>query len=402
MKIAFVYDGLYPYLKGGAERRYFELATRLSDRHDVHYVTWNHWGAARSAPHEGFTARGVGAPRPFYGDDGKRTVGEAAAFAARLVPALLQERYDVIDCSATPYLPLYSCALAARMTRTPLVATWHEFWGDHWQAYLPERPVVARIAQRLEAGCRPLGDLRVAVSPFTARRLAEGPGGVTARVVGNGVSLDAIKGIPPSDEASDIVFVGRLIDDKKVDVLLRALHRLGGEVSAVRCTIVGDGPERGRLERLAASLSLGENVRFTGHVEDGQNVALMKAARVLALPSIREGFGITVLEAQASGCVPVVARGPHTAAPDLVRHDVDGLVCDPTPESLAASLGSLLRDPARLASMRAQAERSARKSDWDVVAGEMEEIYGEAIAAVNGRRVRTTRAPASPMKTSAK
>jgi glycosyltransferase involved in cell wall biosynthesis len=402
MKIAFVYDGLYPYLKGGAERRYFELATRLSDRHDVHYITWNHWGAARSAPHEGFTVHGVGVPRPFYGNDGKRTVGEAAAFAARLVPALLRERYDVIDCSATPYLPLYSCALAARRTRTPLVATWHEFWGDHWRAYLPERPAVARIAQHLEAGCRRLGDIRVAVSPFTARRLAEGPGGVTARVVGNGVSLDAIKRMAPSDEASDIVFVGRLIEDKKVDLLLQALHRLIGEFPGLRCTVVGDGPEREHLEHMTASLSLGANVRFTGHVEDGQTVALMKAARVFALPSIREGFGITVLEAQASGCVPVVARGPHTAAPDLVRHDVDGLVCDPTPESLAASLGSLLRDPVRLAAMKAQAERSVAASDWDRVTGEMEDIYGEAVAAANGRRVHAPRVSADPVKTSAK
>ena len=183
---------------------------------------------------------------------------------------------------------------------------------------------MARVAQHLEAGCRSLGDIRVAVSPFTARRLAEGPGGVTSRVVGNGVSLDAIKRIAPSGEPSDIVFVGRLIDDKKVDVLLQALHRLVGEFPRVRCTIVGDGPERLQLERLAASLSLGAHVCFTGHVADGQTVALMKAARIFALPSIREGFGITVIEAQASGCVPVVARGSHTAAPS----------CDMTPMAL--------------------------------------------------------------------
>jgi L-malate glycosyltransferase len=402
VKIAFVYDGLYPYLKGGAERRYFELATRLSARHEVHYITWRHWGTASSAPHEGFTVHGVGAPRSFYGDDGKRTVGEAAAFALRLLPALRPQRYDVIDCSATPYLPLYSCWLAARAARTPLIATWHEFWGDHWKAYLPERPIVARLAQRIEAAARPLGDIRVAVSPFTAERLAAGPGGITARVVGNGVSLDAIKRVSPSRERSDIVFVGRLIEDKKVDLLLHAVHRLQGEFPGLRCTIVGDGPEREHLERLAASLSLGAHVRFTGPMDDAHTFGLMKAAKTLALPSIREGFGITVVEAQASGCVPVVVRGPHTAAPDLVRHDVDGFVCDPTPESLAASLGALLRDPARLASMKAQGKRSALKADWGTVAGEMEEIYSEAVAAANDRRVRATRAPASPVKTSAK
>lgn len=386
MKIAFVYDGLYPYLKGGAERRYFELATRLSDRHEVHYITWGHWGAATSARHEGFTVHGVGAPRPFYGDDGKRTVSEAAAFALRVLPALRQRRYDVIDCSATPYLPLYACWLAARATRTPLIATWHEFWGDHWKAYLPQRPAVANMAQRIEAAARPLGDIRVAVSPFTAQRLAAGPGGTAARVVGNGVSLDAIKRIPRSRERSDVVFVGRLIEDKKVDLLLHAVHRLLGEFPEIRCTIVGDGPEREHLERLTASLSLGANVRFVGPMGDAQTFGLMKAAKVLALPSIREGFGITVIEAQASGCVPVVARGPHTAAPDLVRHEFDGLVCDPTPESLAASLASLLRDPARLASMKARGKRSAVKSDWDGLARDMEDIYSAAAATARWHR----------------
>lgn len=385
MKIAIVHDGLYPYFKGGIERRSYELATRLSARHEVHYITWRHWGAASSAPHEGFTVHGVGAPRPFYGEDGKRTVGEAAAFALRLLPALRKERYDVIDCSATPYLPLYSCWLAARATRTPLIATWHEFWGDHWKGYLPQRPVVARVAQRLEAGARPLGDIHVAVSPFTARRLGAGPGGITARVVGNGVSLDAIKRASSSRQRSDIVFVGRLIEDKKVDLLLQAVHRLLGEFPGLRCTIVGDGPEREHLERVAASLSLGAHIRFTGPMDDAQTFGLMKAAKILALPSIREGFGITVIEAQASGCVPVVVRGPHTAAPDLVRDGVDGLVCDPTAVSLAASLAMLLRDPARLASMKAQGKRSAAKSDWDQVAVQMEDLYREAQVGVEAR-----------------
>jgi glycosyltransferase involved in cell wall biosynthesis len=378
VKIAFVHDGLYPYFKGGAERRYFELASRLSARHEVHYITWRHWGAARSVRHGGFTVHGVGTPRPFYGEDGNRTVGEAAEFALRLLPVLRKQRYDVIDCSATPYLPLYSVWLAARASGTPLVATWHEFWGDHWKAYLPERPAVAHMAQRIEAAARPLGDMRVAVSPFTAGRLAAGPRGTTARVVGNGVSLDAIKRIRPSRQRSDVIFVGRLIEDKKVDLLLRVAHRLVDEFPELRCTVVGDGPEREPLERLAASLSLGANVRFAGPMDDEQVFGLMKSAKVLAMPSIREGFGITVIEAQASGCVPIVARGPHTGAADLVQDRVDGLVCDPTAESLAASIGSLLRDPPCLASMKAQAKLSAVKWDWDSLAVQMEDLYLEA------------------------
>ena len=149
MKIGFVYDALYPYLNGGAEKRYHELSRRLAERHEVEWVTWRFWDEAPDPSLDAVRLRGVGRPGRFYGTDGKRTVREAASFAARIVPHLLRERYDVIDCSATPYLPLWGAWLATRVTGTPLVATWHEYWDGHWHSYLPHRPAVATVARRL-------------------------------------------------------------------------------------------------------------------------------------------------------------------------------------------------------------------------------------------------------------
>ena len=151
LKLAFVYDALFPYVKGGAERRYHELARRLAAEHEVHCVTWQWWEGSATTTIDGITLHGVGTPPKLYGADGKRTVREAVAFARRLAPALLGRRLDVIDCSATPYLPLYAAAAAARLSGTPLVATWHEVWGEHWREYLPDRPAVARVAVSLEA-----------------------------------------------------------------------------------------------------------------------------------------------------------------------------------------------------------------------------------------------------------
>jgi len=96
---------------------------------------------------------------------------------------------------------------------------------------------------------------------------------------------------------------------------------------------------------------------------------------VLAMPSAREGFGITVAEAQACGTVPLVVRGPMTAASALVHDGVDGLLCDPTPASIAEALVGPLSDPARLATMSRSARRAARRYDWDLLADQMEQVY---------------------------
>jgi glycosyltransferase involved in cell wall biosynthesis len=380
LRIAYVYDALYPVHRGGAERRYRELATRMSERHEVHYVTWSSWHGSPPEELDGLVLHGVGAAPGFYGTDGRRTVREATAFAARLVPTLLRQRFDVIDCSATPYVPLYAVWLASRLTRTPLVVTWHEFWGPYWTAYLPDRLLLAGIARRIEAGCRAFGTRRVAVSPFTAQRLMEaGGGGAPVEVIGNGISLSDIDAAAPGAK-SDIVFVGRLIADKKVDHLLEAVALLAGDRPRLRCTIVGDGPERTALESLADGLGITGKVHFSGPITGDAVFSTLKAAALLALPSVREGFGITIVEAQACGAIPIVARSPLSAAPDLVRDGVDGVVHDPKPSALAAAIGGLLANPERRAAMRERGREAAAGRDWGVVADQMEAIYRSVTA----------------------
>ncbi|MDP9467480.1 MAG: glycosyltransferase family 4 protein [Chloroflexota bacterium] len=377
LRIGLVYDALYPYVTGGAEKRYHELARRLAERHEVHYLTWRHWDGPNEIVRDGITLHGVGRPPALYGADGKRTVREAVAFSARLLPVLLRQRWDVIDCSATPYLPLYAAWLGARVTRTPLVATWHEFWGEHWHDYLPRRPIVARVARALEWGSRRLGDVTVPVSEFTAHRMGL-PAAEEATIVGNGVDLDAIRATRRASKPVEVVFVGRLIDEKRVDLLLEAIHALAGRFPNLRCMVIGEGPERAALEGRAVRLGLAERVTFTGRIEGSRVYAAVKAAAVLVMPSVREGFGITVAEAQACGTVPIVVRSPMSAASALVRDGVDGLTCDPTIASMAEALARLLSDPVRLAAMSRAARRAAQQYDWDLLADRMEQVYLQA------------------------
>jgi glycosyltransferase involved in cell wall biosynthesis len=197
-------------------------------------------------------------------------------------------------------------------------------------------------------------------------------------IVGNGVELAAIRRARRDPTAIDLVFVGRLIDEKRVDLLLEAIHGLAATHPDLRCTVIGDGPERAALEGRAIRLGLRDRVTFAGRVDGSRLYALMKAARILVMPSLREGFGITVAEAQACGTVPVVVRSPMSAASALVHDGVDGIICDPTPASLAAAIASLLSDPTRLAAMSRRARRAAQQYDWDLLADRMEHVYLQA------------------------
>jgi glycosyltransferase involved in cell wall biosynthesis len=196
-----------------------------------------------------------------------------------------------------------------------------------------------------------------------------------AWIVGNGVDLEAIRATRRAAKPVEVVFVGRLIDEKRVDLVLEAIHALAGSFPDLRCTVIGAGPERAALEGRAVRLGLAERVAFTGRVEGSRVYAAMKAASVLVMPSVREGFGITVAEAQACGTVPIVVRSPMSAASALVNDGVDGLVVDPTTASMAEALARLLSDPERLASMSRNARRAARQYDWELLAGRMEEVY---------------------------
>ena len=394
LRIAFVYDGLYPHVKGGAERRYHELGRRLRERHDVHFVSWQWWDGPARIRSDGMTLHGVGRPPSLYGRDGKRTVREAVAFSARLLPVLLRQRFDVIDCAATPYVPLYTTALAARLTRTRLVATWHEFWGEHWNEYLPRRPLIAAAAKRIEGVSRRLGDRLVAVSGFTADRMGLSDDARLA-VVGNGVALGEIDAEPAVANAAEIVYVGRLIDEKRVDLLLDAMHLLRDLFPALRCAIVGDGPELASLRRRAADLELAGRIAFHGQVEGSAVYGHVKGASVLVLPSIREGFGMAAAEAQACGTIPVVVRSLASGAPDLVRDGVDGVLVGATPRALADGIASVLTDADRMRVLSENARHVGMTRDWEALAQRMEAIYrGEPAAEAVGAGSHSTIEPA--------
>jgi glycosyltransferase involved in cell wall biosynthesis len=144
-------------------------------------------------------------------------------------------------------------------------------------------------------------------------------------IVPNAISGAYIDSVPASSDAVDILFVGRLIGHKRADLVIDAVS----EIPDATLRIVGSGPERESLEQRAIDKECASRVIFAGDVAEHEDViALMKAARVVALPSEREGFGIAVAEALACGTPVVTSNHPDNEARHLVDDGVDGSVIE--------------------------------------------------------------------------
>jgi colanic acid/amylovoran biosynthesis glycosyltransferase len=193
------------------------------------------------------------------------------------------------------------------------------------------------------------------------------------RVIPCGV---AVPENPSPGVTDDVVSVGRLIDKKGFDILLRALAALGD--SWGHATIVGDGPERGRLEALAQELGVSGRVRFAGALPHAETLARIAAGRVFCLPARpapdgdSDAMPVVIREAMARA-VPVVATR-LAGIPESVDDEVGWLADPGSVTSLATVLRGALSD---------QAERDRRGQQARERAARLWTLSGQALALDN-------------------
>ena len=155
---------------------------------------------------------------------------------------------------------------------------------------------------------------------------------------------------PPPPDGRFVLVVGRLVEQKGVDVAARALAQLPDDV---RLAVLGEGPERERIE----ALGVGDRLLLPGRV--GDVAAWLDAAALVLHPVRWEGFGLAVLEAMLTGRAVVASN--VSAVPELVVDGETGLLVPPNdPDALARAANELLADPARAARIGAAGRERAR------------------------------------------
>ena len=253
------------------------------------------------------------------------------------------------------YSPLWS--------RGPRVGFVHHVHLGTWRHRMP--PGMAQVGYLQERLAVPLVYRKatlVTPSESTRRELIDKLGMRRAdiRVAPNGVD----ERFRPGGERSPrplVLAVGRLVPHKGFDTALRAIARCRPSRPDLRCVVVGDGPARPDLERLARELGMDDWTEFRGRVDDDALVGAYQEAWVVANASLQEGWGLTLTEAGACATPAVATRIPgHTEAVD---DGVGGLLVDGEDE-MSAALGRVLDDPTLRADLSEGARRHAAQFTW--------------------------------------
>jgi len=365
--VALVSDSIYPYYRGGKEIRYHEIARRIADRADVTVYTMRWWDGPATHVTDGVRFRALCGLRDLY-RNGRRSLRQSLVFSLAAL-RLLGGRFDVIEADTVPYPQIFALKLVALVRRRRLVVTWHEVWDvEQWRAYLGPLGLLGAALGRI---AYLLPDEIVAVSPAAVpeiRRRARRSTGV--HLAAGGIDLAALRAVEAAAAGPDVLCVGRLIEHKGVGTLLEALALLRADGVELTTLVVGRGPLEDELRARAEQFGVGDLVEFRHDVGSNDEVyALMKASRVFAAPSTREGFGVAVLEALACGVPVVTTSHPENLARLLVEGAGAGQLCSPDAGSLAAAILRAADDERRAD------EAWLRRHDWNAVADRVLEAY---------------------------
>ena len=207
--------------------------------------------------------------------------------------------------------------------------------------------------------------------------------GLKAKVIPNAIDLERYQKASANAAKSRqarIVFLGRLVKRKGAAELIKAFTILIETHKDVRLTIAGRGPDRGKLEKLAAKHKLGDRVEFLGYVEEKAKPGLLACADVACFPSLYgECFGVVLIEAMAAGSKVILAgNNPGYAS---VLSDQPVMLVDPkNSQEFADRLDKMLNDRRLIEGLQAWQKDTIKQYDINIVGAKLEKLYLEAIA----------------------
>jgi glycosyltransferase involved in cell wall biosynthesis len=190
----------------------------------------------------------------------------------------------------------------------------------------------------------------------------------TIYVVRAGVSVAPLQELPQKESVATVAFIGRLKRNKLPDHAIKAFNLIKNEIPEARMWIIGDGYMKEKLENMNIS-----DVHFYGHVREDLKYSLLSKAHLILMPSIKEGWGLVVVESNAMG-TPVIAYNVGGLRESVIDGETGVLVKENSPKSLSQAAISLLRDRTALSNLSFNAINHSKKFNWDKTADAFDKI----------------------------
>jgi glycosyltransferase involved in cell wall biosynthesis len=377
--------------EGGGSERYVErIASGLAATGDeVTILCADHGRAPRDEVRDGVLFRRRGGRWTVY---------------ARSLAYLARHPADVV-VDVQNGVPFFS----PLVTRRPVVVLVHHVHREQWPVVMGPR--AARLGWWVESWLAPRvyrGRPYVAVSAVTRRELAElGVDERRVTVVHNGIdrpaeTLPPLPPLPPlpqpapdgaRDAAPLLCCVARLVPHKRIEHALEVLARLRARWPALRLAIVGDGWAAGAIYRHAAQLGVSSAVDLLGHVDEATKHQVLARSLVHLCPSLKEGWGLVIMEAAMHG-VPTVAYRSAGGVADSVVDGETGLLADDL-DDFAGHVERLLADPSLRRRLGQAARVRSENYAWPVTVT----AFAAVLAAACGGRPGSAPTPVSDRRT---
>ena len=269
-------------------------------------------------------------------------------------------------------------------TTAPCVILVHHVHREQWPVVYD--PLRARVGWFVESVVAPRvlhGSPYVAVSDATRRELIQQ--GVDANditVVHNGTEPPGTSSTP-KDPNPRVLVLGRLVPHKRVEHVIAAAARMRAHHPGLTVAVVGDGWWAEQLHVAAIAHGVADIIEFTGHVSEEEKARQLDRAWVLALPSLKEGWGLVVMEAASRG-VPTVAYADAGGVTESILDGHSGVLVHGAEDAYASALDSLLADNSRRVTLGENARRRSAEFSWDASADAFASVLEAAVAEPKG------------------
>lgn len=336
-------------LAGGAERVTLAFMRGLVER--GHHVDWFTYAFREGSPEERLDGIRI-----------HRSGGVVTSAMAARRWARGQKPFDLVidQHHGIPWFAPWWC-------RTRCLAYIHEVLGPIWGTFY--RWPISQFGPMQERWTHRLYRRVPFWVPSESTRKALHRHGVReVHVLPNGVDLEPLPELPRRELSRplQLIAVSRLAPNKRVDHAIRAVAELRRAGVEAELQVIGDGMMAEELKRLARELGLESAVTFAGYQPEATKSAMMRAAHLLVHPSVREGWGLNVIEANAMGTPAVVY--PVDGLVDSTVDRETGVICrEETPEAMAEAIRWATVEEARFQGLREGAWRRAKTFRWSEV-----------------------------------